>query len=777
MEREYTEKSIKVLKGLEGVRKRPAMYIGSTGSDGLHHLIWELVDNSIDEALVGYCTHIKTILHVDGSATVEDDGRGIPVALHPEERKPAAEVVLTMLHSGGKFDRKSYAISGGLHGVGVSVVNALSKKLVLEVKRKGYIWYQEYTRGMPQTQLTKKGKTKKKGTRITFWPDDEIFDTIEFNPDVISRRLRELAYLNNGLLIEFIDEKNNKKKVFNYKGGISEYVIQLNRAKKSIHDVIHITGEKDRIKVEAALQYTESYGENILSFANNINTIEGGTHLTGFKSALTRSINNIIKNQKIQISGEDAREGLTAVISVMVPEPQFEGQTKSKLGNTEVKGIVDSIIYENISQTLEENPNVARRISDKVITSAKAREAARKARDIVKRKGILESTTLPGKLADCQERNPELSEVFVVEGDSAGGSAKQGRDRKFQAILPIKGKILNVEKSSLHKIFSSQEIKAIITALGTGVEESFDISKIRYHKIIIMTDADVDGAHIRTLLLTFFFRYMKPVIENGYLHIAQPPLYRVKEGKRSFYLKDDKEFTKFIIKRVRDKFVIKCSGKEYKGKELEKIIKGLITKREILKYLVRNGFQRDILDIIVSADIRKPSDFTEERAKETKKKLEKKNYRISLFYDEEHQSPVLNIEYERDGYDTQLKIDWEFISSPDFLTYATELNGFNPPFEIEGHPEPIEDEMELLEIILNRAKKGLNIQRFKGLGEMNPHQLWETTMDPETRRLLKVKIEDGIEADGIFSILMGESVEKRRQFITENAIEVRNLDL
>ena len=777
MEREYSERSIKVLKGLEGVRKRPAMYIGSTSTEGLHHLIWELVDNSIDEALAGHCDHIKVVLHVDNSVTVEDNGRGIPVGIHPEEGRPAAEVVLTMLHAGGKFDRKSYTISGGLHGVGVSVVNALSKKLILEIRRDGYLWYQEYSRGIPQTELRKKGKTSKRGTRITFWPDDDIFDTVEFNPDTISRRLRELAYLNSGLLIEFVDEKNDRRKEFRYEGGIREFVKQINKTKKTLHDVIHIKGEREGVRVEVAIQYTESYGENILSFANNINTVEGGTHLTGFKSALTRAINNIIKNVKVNITGDDVREGLSAVISVMVPEPQFEGQTKSKLGNNEVKGIVDSIVYESLSLYLEENPSVARKIADKVVTSARAREAAKKAREMVKRKGVLESTTLPGKLADCQERNPEFSEIFIVEGDSAGGSAKQGRDRKFQAILPIKGKILNVEKSSMHKIFSSQEIKAIITALGTGVEESFDISKLRYHKIIIMTDADVDGAHIRTLLLTFFFRYMKPVIENGYLYIAQPPLYRIKEGRKSFYLKDDKEFNRFIIKRVKDKFVITSHGKEYQGKELEKILKGLMTKREVLKYLERKGYRREILDLIINTGVKEPSDFTEEKAVEIQKALVEKGYRVQQEYDEENQSPVLLVKYEKDGYDITLRIDWDFVSSPDFLSYAQELDGFKPPFEIEGWPEPIEDEMELLEKILNKAKRGLNIQRFKGLGEMNPQQLWETTMDPERRRLLKVRIEDGLEADEIFSILMGESVEKRKNFIVENAIEVRNLDL
>ncbi len=774
--RKYTEESIKVLKGLEGVRKRPAMYIGSTSSDGLHHLIWELVDNAIDEALAGYCDRIKVVLHADGAVTVEDNGRGIPVGIHPEVGKPAAEVVLTMLHAGGKFDRKSYAISGGLHGVGVSVVNALSKKLILEVRREGFVWIQEYSRGVPITPLKKKGKTRKTGTKITFWPDDEIFDTVEFNPDVIARRLRELAYLNSGLLIEFHDEQNDRVKTFQYKGGIKEYVKQLTRTKKPLHDVIHIKGEKEGVRVEVALQYTDAYGENILSFANNINTVEGGTHLSGFKTALTRAINNIIKDNKVKITGDDVREGLTAIISVMVPEPQFEGQTKSKLGNNEVKGIVDSIVYEGLTLYFEEKPPVARKIADKVLTSARAREAAKKAREMVRRKGVLESSALPGKLADCQERNPENSEIFIVEGDSAGGSAKQGRDRKFQAILPIKGKIINVEKSSFHKIFSSQEIKAIITALGTGVEENFDLSKLRYHKIIIMTDADVDGAHIRTLLLTFFFRYMRPVIEGGYLYIAQPPLYRVKDGKKIHYLKDEREFNRFIIKRVKDKFAVYTQEREFRGKDLENLLKVLLTKKSVLSYLARKGFKKEILDTIIASGIRDSDEFLE-KAEELARALEERGYVVEVRQDEEEEGPELLVNYERDGYPIAVRINSSFISSPDFMSYAQGIEGLKPPFRLEGEDKPIESEMELLEKILIKAKRGLTIQRFKGLGEMNPQQLWETTMDPERRRLLRVRIEDGMEADEIFTILMGESVEKRRNFIVENSLEVRNLDL
>ena len=784
----YTAESIKVLRGLEAVRKRPAMYIGSTGPEGLHHLVYELVDNSIDEALAGYCKNIRVTIHTDNSVTVEDDGRGIPVDIHKEEGKPAAEVVMTTLHAGGKFDKKVYTISGGLHGVGVSVVNALSRKLILEIRRDGYVWYQEYERGVPVTPLRKRGTSDRTGTKITFWPDEEIFETTNFNAEVISRRLRELAFLNSGLRIVFEDERTGKKREFCYEGGIKAFVQHLNRGKEPIHeDIIYINGERDGVIVEVALQYTNTYLENIVSFANNINTVEGGTHLIGFKAALTRAINyyinsgKLVKAPKISITGDDVREGLTAVISVKVPHPQFEGQTKSKLGNTNVKSIVESLVYDNLTTYFENNPQSARKIFEKVLTAARAREAAKKAKEMVRRKGVLESASLPGKLADCQERNPEVSEIFIVEGESAGGSAKQARDRRFQAILPIKGKILNVEKSSLEKILNSEEIKAIITALGAGVGKDFDASKLRYHKIIIMTDADVDGSHIRTLLLTFFFRQMRPLIEKGHLYIAQPPLYRIKEGKQERYLKDDQEFQRFILRRIKEKFVVRSNGKEFSGKLLVDMIKSLMKKREILNYLEKKGFSRELLHMLYREGVRDYS-FLEDRDRVASlaAKLEEMGYKTEISKDEEHNVYKIKLEYSKDGFHRRVFIDWNFVASSEYTNYISrlrELKGFEPPFYIDGEDEKIEDEMRLLDRIMEKAKKGLTIQRFKGLGEMNPQQLWDTTMNPEKRRLVRVRIEDALEADEIFSILMGEAVEPRRQFIFENALDVRNLDL
>ncbi len=784
----YTAESIKVLRGLEAVRKRPAMYIGSTGPEGLHHLVYELVDNSIDEALAGYCKNIRVTIHTDNSVTVEDDGRGIPVDIHKEEGKPAAEVVMTTLHAGGKFDKKVYTISGGLHGVGVSVVNALSRKLILEIRRDGYVWYQEYERGVPVTPLKKRGTSDRTGTKITFWPDEEIFETTSFNAEVISRRLRELAFLNSGLRIVFEDERTGKRREFCYEGGIKAFVQHLNRGKEPIHDdIIYISGERDGVIVEVALQYTNTYLENIVSFANNINTVEGGTHLIGFKAALTRAINyyissgKLVKAPKISITGDDVREGLTAVISVKVPHPQFEGQTKSKLGNTNVKSIVESLVYDSLITYFENNPQSARKIFEKVLTAARAREAAKKAKEMVRRKGVLESASLPGKLADCQERNPEVSEIFIVEGESAGGSAKQARDRRFQAILPIKGKILNVEKSSLEKILNSEEIKAIITALGAGVGKDFDASKLRYHKIIIMTDADVDGSHIRTLLLTFFFRQMRPLIEKGHLYIAQPPLYRIKEGRQERYLKDDQEFQRFILRRIKEKFVVRSNGKEFSGKLLVDMIKSLMKKREILNYLEKKGFSRELLHMLYSEGVKDYS-FLEDRDKVASlaAKLEEMGYKTEISKDEEHNVYKIKLEYSKDGFHRRVFIDWNFVASSEYTNYISrlrELRGFEPPFYIEGEDEKIDDEMKLLERVMEKAKKGLTIQRFKGLGEMNPQQLWDTTMNPEKRRLVRVRIEDALEADEIFSILMGEAVEPRRQFIFENALDVRNLDL
>ena len=624
MTEEYSVDKIKVLEGLEAVRKRPAMYIGSTDEKGLHHLVEEVIDNSVDEALAGYCNRIYVTINEDGSITVDDNGRGIPVDVHKEYGISGVEVVMTKLHAGGKFDKGAYKVAGGLHGVGVSVVNALSKWLEVEVRRNGKIYRQRYERGKPVTPLEVVGEAKETGTKVTFYPDEEIFGGKTFDYHILRKRLQEIAFLNKGLRIKLVDKRSGKEEEFYYEGGIIEFVRYINRNKNPLHDVIYFEGEKDGVHVEIAMQYTDGYAENIFTFVNNIHTKEGGTHLSGFKSALTRVLNeygrkNIFKNNE-SLEGEDVREGLTAIISCKVPNPQFEGQTKTKLGNSEVKGIVETIMYEKLSIYLEENPSTAKRIIERALQAAKAREAARKARELVRKKSYLESTSLPGKLADCTSNEPEKCELFIVEGDSAGGSAKQGRDRKYQAILPLKGKILNVEKASFDKILENDEIKAIISAIGTGIGDDFDIRKANYHKIIIMTDADVDGAHIRTLLLTFFFRYMRPLIENGYIYIAQPPLYRIKKGNKEYYA--------------------------YSDEEMKKV-----------------------------------------------------------------------------------------------------------------------------------AGDGATIQRYKGLGEMNPEQLWETTMNPEKRILKKVEIEDAIEADELFTILMGKNVEERRKFIKEHAKEVVNLDV
>jgi DNA gyrase subunit B len=627
----YDATTIQVLKGLDAVRRRPAMYIGDTGSKGLHHLVYEVVDNSIDEAMVGFCDAIRVELRKDGSVTVEDNGRGIPVDMHPTQKKPALEVVMTMLHAGGKFDHQTYKVSGGLHGVGVSVVNALSEWCEVEVTRDGKRYFQRYERGSTVAPLKEVGKGKHPGTKTTFKPDSEVFSKIEFNFDVISARMRELAFLNGGLKIEIKEEGTGKSNLFKFKGGIVSFVNYLNENRQAVHPrPIYLHNTRNGVDVEMALQYNDSYTENIFSYVNNINTIEGGTHLSGFKTALTRTINyyaqknKLLKNGQTPLEGEDVREGLAAVMSVKIPDPQFEGQTKTKLGNSEVKGIVESILGESLSEHFEENPPVAKKILEKVFSAARAREAARKARELTRRKSALESSTLPGKLADCSLKDPALCEIYIVEGDSAGGSAKQGRDRKFQAILPLKGKILNVEKARLDRVLSNEEIRAMITALGTGIKDEFDIEKARYGKVIIMTDADVDGSHIRTLILTFLYRHMKELIEKGYVYIAQPPLYRVKKGKTELYAYSDEE---------RD------------------------------RHLQRLG------------------------------------------------------------------------------------------------------------------KTGVSIQRYKGLGEMNPDQLWKTTMDPDTRTLLRVELEDGLEADRIFSILMGDQVEPRRKFIEENAKYVKNLDV
>lgn len=787
----YTAEDIKILKGLEGVRKRPAMYIGTTGTEGLHHLVYEVVDNSVDEYLAGYCKNIEVVIHLDGSCTVIDDGRGIPAGPHPGDPKgrSAVEIALTELHAGGKFESKAYRISGGLHGVGVSVVNALSEWLDVEIKQNGNVYQQHYVRGNPTGPLTIVGKTRGRGTKITFKPDQEIFETLDFNWDILSQRLRELAFLNKGLKITLIDERVEKTQVFHYLGGIISFVEHLNKNKTPIHPKpIYIHGERGDIIVEIALQYNDGYTETIYTFANNINTKEGGTHLVGFKSALTRTVNNyaissgLLKNGNA-LSGEDIREGLTAVINVKLMSPQFEGQTKMKLGNSEVKGIVESIVNETLSTYLEENPSVARKIIEKALQAARAREAARKAKELTRRKGALEDTGLPGKLADCSEKDPKLSELFIVEGDSAGGSAKQGRDRRTQAVLPLRGKILNVEKARFDKMLTSEEVKILITALGTGIgPEDFDITKIRYHKVILMTDADVDGAHIRTLLLTFFFRQMVEVIEKGYLYIAQPPLFKVKKGKTEKYVQNEAEMQNMLYELASDEIELFVRSQPIKGKALIPYIKKLYRFEKLIDWFERKRRDPEILKFVLSNGISKEIFKNKAELEGLLNRIKEKFSNIDIEdirFDEEHQA--YEVEIRRQNYKINLNSD--FISSPDFRELENLFNIVkelgSPPYRIitkDGIKE-IETTKELLDFILTIAKRGISIQRYKGLGEMNPQQLWETTMDPEKRTLLQVTIQDSVEADNIFTILMGDQVEPRKEFITTHALEARNIDI
>ena len=791
--KKYTASSIKVLKGLEAVRKRPAMYIGSTGPQGLHHLVYEVVDNSIDEALAGYCRKIDVTIHVDDSVTVIDDGRGIPVGIHSKTRKPAAEVVMTTLHAGGKFDTKSYQVSGGLHGVGVSVVNALSEKLDLEIKREGGVYTQSYERGKPVTKLKKIGKTGKTGTKTTFKPDHQIFQTLEFNFDTLSQRLRELSYLNKGLKISILDERNDTRHDFQYKGGIQEFVQYLNQNKSVINPKpIYVESKKNGMIVEMALQYNTGYSETIFSFVNNINTTEGGTHLIGFKSALTRSINqyannhNLIKDLKRNLSGDDTREGLCVVMSLKLKDPQFEGQTKTKLGNSDVKGIVDSIVNEELSNYFEENPSVARKIILKVLDAARTREAARKARELARRKGVLESTSLPGKLADCQERDPAQSEIFLVEGDSAGGSAKQARDRRFQAVLPLKGKILNVEKARFDKVLKSEEIGIIISALGTGVEQSdFNIDKLRYHKVVIMTDADVDGSHIRTLLMTFFYRQMPQLIEKGHLYIAQPPLYKISKGRSFQYLNDERDFEKYMIRKISDEFQLQVNRQKevIKGDKFRKFLQRIIMKKNFIQIMERKNYPFFLIEILMKNEV---GDLEFLRSPKNMQKIQslltEKGIVSVLSKDEEHGLYELLVNFQVNGMVVTSKVNMDLIISASYQTlYKTNkaLEEFSPPFFIlsNGDKIKLENEAKLLEYLYDNGKKGIVIQRYKGLGEMTPIQLWETTMDAEKRFLLRVSILDAVEADKTFTILMGDEVEPRRNFIETNALEAQNLDV
>jgi DNA gyrase subunit B len=790
--RAYEASDIKVLEGLSAVRKRPSMYVGNTSSGGLHHLVYEVVDNSIDEALGGYCDRIDIKLRSDNSVAIRDNGRGIPVDMHEGSNMSALEVVMTKLHAGGKFDNKSYKVSGGLHGVGVSVVNALSEYLEVEVYRNGKIYFQRYERGETRSKLEIRGETERSGTRIDFLPDSTIFETLVFDFETLVKRMRELSFLTKGLRIKIADERSGKKRDFFYEGGIKSFVEYLNKNKEALHsEPIYIEGERSGVLIEAAFQYNNSYKENLFTFANNINTQEGGTHLIGFKSALTRSINQYLqnspqaKNVKEKLTGDDVREGLTAVLSVKLPEPQFEGQTKTKLGNSEVKGLVENLVNEGLGTFFEENPPVIKAILAKVIDAARAREAARKAKELARRKGILSDHSLPGKLADCQERDPEKSEIFIVEGDSAGGSAKQGRDRKNQAILPLKGKILNVEKARFDKMISSEEIRTLIAALGTGIgEKDYNIDSIRYHKVIIMTDADVDGAHIRTLLLTFFFRQMPELIDKGYLYVAQPPLYRVLNKQKELFIKDEEGFNDFILTRISEnEAVLLDDGREVSGNRLITMLNRLVRFFERLDKLSRKGFSSKFIEFLVLNGVTNSRQFQDRTFMENLfVQMEEGGFSVSdINLGEEDGYYEFSVTETKNG-GQRFEVDWEFLSSPELRQLMELSDDFcdlkKGSFKVEGgEKEEIEDPKQLLNEFMEKAKKGLGIQRYKGLGEMNPDQLWNTTMDPEKRTLVKVRVEDAVEADNIFTILMGDKVEPRREFIQKNALEVTELDI
>jgi DNA gyrase subunit B len=858
----YDSSNIKILEGLEAVRKRPAMYIGGTGIDGLHHLIFELVDNSVDEAIAGFCTEIEVVLHINGTVTVADNGRGIPVDMHSDRNISAAEVVMTVLHAGGKFDKDSYKVSAGLHGVGVSVVNALSETLSLEIKKDGKIYNQKYSRGKPDSILEETGKTSSSGTKIIFSPDSGIFEDLNFRFQILSNRLRELAFLNKGLKIHIHDERDGKDNEFLFEGGIFSFVEYLSKNKKTIHqEPIYIEREKDNCDLEMALQYNDSYVEEVFTFVNNVNTRDGGTHLSGFKSALTRTINsyaaqnNLLKNTGVTLTGDDAREGLILVLSIKIPEPQFEGQTKGKLGNTDVKGIVEQIVNEKLGQLFEEHPAIAKKIVSKVISAAQAREAAKKAKDLVRRKSSLEVSSLPGKLADCSEKDPAASEIYIVEGDSAGGTAKQGRDRKFQAILPMRGKILNVEKARTEKMINSEQIRMLITALGTGIGIDYKIDSLRYHKVIIMTDADVDGAHIRTLLLTFFFRQMPQLIEKGYLYIAQPPLYKAKKGKKETYLKDEKLLFQFLMDQGIEKLEITSQkdGHRIFGRELSQLIGDLYRFEECFNQVVRNNIPRSVLNVLVELGVTKEAFGNLEQVMETiihildslidEESREKYKYKseylnvpiqftdsVELSAEKENRLKEFLIEIDKDipspvfaktshdfnkvDLNKDLKdVHFQLVFDPETGNYQIIMFGSNngrdfhlkfnsefmdsviiqnimeiyepikmhdyPPFVLHNNGDSItaNSKHDLLQAVFNLAKKGIYIQRYKGLGEMNAEQLWETTMDPEVRILLQVRADDLVASEELFTTLMGEEVEPRREFIQKNALQVRNVDI
>jgi DNA gyrase subunit B len=793
----YTADNIQVLKGLEAVRARPGMYIGDTDDgSGLHHMVFEVVDNSVDEHLAGYCDQVTVTLHITGLVTVEDNGRGIPVDLHEEEQRPAAEVIMTELHSGAKFGNSSYKVSGGLHGVGVSVVNALSAELDLYIYRDGKRYHQRYERGLPVTEFVVTGETRKTGTLITFRPDSQIFTNLEFSFDRLARRLRQLAFLNPGLCITIVDQANNRRHDFQYEGGIGSFVEHLGRAKAPLHEpVIHFSQDRDGIIVEVAMQWNDSFQENLYCFTNNIHNKDGGTHLTGFRKSLTRTLNlyaeanKLIKDQKANLTGDDVREGLTAVVSVKHPDPKFNSQTKDKLVSSEVLGVVEAAVNEELSECLEENPRVAKAILQKAVTAARARAAARKARELVQRKGALDTYSLPGKLADCQERDPTRAELFIVEGDSAGGTAKQGRDRKNQAILPLRGKILNVEKARFDKMLSSQEIATLITALGTGIgNDNYDIGKLRYHSIVVMTDADVDGSHIRSLLLTFFFRQMPDIVERGHLFLAQPPLFKVSRGKKIMYVKNQAQLDEYLLQRGSEGMRLVQGERELHGEAIEGFVKSLKRYARVLNQLVPEG-DAELLHQVVRHGPYERELFASEEAVEALgnrligalKKGGIKTCRVRPDPNEQGYEGVLETTIE--GSRRKTVVGWSLVSSPEFgelmrlfelATQEVEL-----PFEVHqgDDVQTFDSYLPFIKHVEALGHKGINVQRFKGLGEMNAEELWETTMDPTARTLLRVTVDDPVEADEVFTVLMGDQVEPRRDFIAANAHNVRNLDV
>ena len=790
---DYDESNITVLQGLEAVRLRPGMYIGGVDNTALHHLVFEVVDNSVDEALAGFCTEIHVIINSDGSISVEDNGRGIPVGIHEEEGIPAVELILTRLHAGGKFDNSNYKVSGGLNGVGASVVNALSNRMIAEIHREGFLWKQEYRKGNTASTLQQIEDSRKTGTNITFWPDDTIFDHVEFNYEILAHRLRELAFLNRGIMISIRDNRSERFQEFKYDGGISSFIKHINENKNVLHeDPVYFSGKSEDVEIEVAFQYNDSYTERIYSFVNTINTIDGGTHLTGFKGALTRTLNNYMTSNKItndskeNFSGEDVREGMAAVISARVTEPQFESQKKIKLTNVEIKGKVETLVSEYLGAYLEENPSVSKKIVAKAIDAQRARLAAKKARELTRRKNVLEFSTLPGKLADCQESDPSLSELFLVEGDSAGGSAKQGRDRKNQAILPLKGKILNVEKARFDKMLTNEEIKTMITAMGTGIgKEEFNLEKIRYHKIIIMTDADVDGSHILTLILTFFYRQMPEIIENGYLYIAQPPLYRAKKGRSSFFVRDENELTERLVRSSSEILILKPeNGAAISGEELFQIALQIRLYRTHYDRLCYNPNLTMLINLLLKHQIEIDLGGAEHIIN-CISGLKNIYHDYKLTVDPEKQGS--NVFIEVNGQQIELSLNLlENLSAYDFSQLFEEHlrlkatlgeKGVVLTEEKEGESHFFQSWFEVLDFMINFGKKGMYIQRYKGLGEMNPEQLWETTLNPKVRTLKKVTIEDIVESDGIFTILMGDHVEPRRNFIEENALRVKNLDV